>query len=213
LIRTRKDKSYDNDKVGVVNDESNGILPNSNNNILPNNVTDIDNFGGEGENACKKLKMDNTVSANSSAVECSFKSVRRPSVLEENCSLSASKDLEPNQESVAKEEVSEGHSVVDNERSISSEQQSESCKEHKLGMEENIEGHSFVDDERSISNEHQPESHKEHHKTEEGSYTSLDIGEEYHDPTCTECKRAWKIPKKSELIMYLHAHAYKVFSL
>lgn len=48
---------------------------------------------------------------------------------------------------------------------------------------------------------------------EEESYTSLDIGEQYHDPTCTECKRAWKVPKKSELVMYLHAHAYKVWIL
>ncbi|XP_066934880.1 pseudouridylate synthase RPUSD2-like [Clytia hemisphaerica] len=44
---------------------------------------------------------------------------------------------------------------------------------------------------------------------EEESYTSLDIGEQYHDPTCTECKRAWKLPKQSELVMYLHAHSYK----
>ena len=51
---------------------------------------------------------------------------------------------------------------------------------------------------------------EKHQEEEEESYTSLDIGEKYHDPTCTECKRAWKVPKKSELVMYLHAHAYKV---
>ena len=42
------------------------------------------------------------------------------------------------------------------------------------------------------------------------SYTSMDIGKEYYDESCTECKRTWKEPFQSELIMYLHALNYKV---
>lgn len=42
------------------------------------------------------------------------------------------------------------------------------------------------------------------------TYTSLDLGKEYFDSSCTECKRSWKEPSKGELVMYLHALKYKV---
>lgn len=44
------------------------------------------------------------------------------------------------------------------------------------------------------------------------TYTSLDLGEEYYDSSCTECKRSWKAPLKQELVMYLHALTYKVYN-
>lgn len=40
-------------------------------------------------------------------------------------------------------------------------------------------------------------------------YMSRDLGEEYYDEDCTECKKKWKEPFQSELVMYLHAYLYK----
>lgn len=40
-------------------------------------------------------------------------------------------------------------------------------------------------------------------------YTSRDIGEQYHDDTCTQCRKVWIEPTKLELVMYLHAMNYK----
>lgn len=42
------------------------------------------------------------------------------------------------------------------------------------------------------------------------TYTSRELGEQYFDEDCTECKRTWKEPFLSELVMYLHAYSYKV---
>jgi len=41
------------------------------------------------------------------------------------------------------------------------------------------------------------------------TYTSADIGEEYVDADCSDCKRTWKQPLPSELQIYLHALCYK----
>lgn len=41
------------------------------------------------------------------------------------------------------------------------------------------------------------------------SYTSLDIGEQYVDSDCSDCKRTWKQPLLSEMVMYLHSLHYK----
>jgi len=41
------------------------------------------------------------------------------------------------------------------------------------------------------------------------SYTSQDIGEEYVDNECSDCKRIWKEPLLSEMVMYLHSWLYK----
>lgn len=41
------------------------------------------------------------------------------------------------------------------------------------------------------------------------SYTSSDIGEEYVDSDCSDCKRIWKQPLISDMVMYLHSWHYK----
>ena len=46
--------------------------------------------------------------------------------------------------------------------------------------------------------------------TGHATYTSRELGEQYFDEDCTECKRTWKEPFLSELVMYLHAYSYKV---
>uniref|UniRef100_T2MAD7 Pseudouridine synthase n=1 Tax=Hydra vulgaris TaxID=6087 RepID=T2MAD7_HYDVU len=40
-------------------------------------------------------------------------------------------------------------------------------------------------------------------------YTSSDLGMEYFDAECTDCKRKWKEPSKDELSIFLHAVTYK----
>ena len=104
MIRTRKDKSYDDEKVGVSNDnQTNDILPN-------NNTTDnIDGGSSCGENACKKFKMDNTDIIKSSVGETS-----KSTDEQEKSSIPASEhlELESNQETGTKESA-EGPSVVD----------------------------------------------------------------------------------------------------
>jgi len=40
-------------------------------------------------------------------------------------------------------------------------------------------------------------------------YTTSDIGDEYVDKDCNDCKKTWKQPFPSELLMYYHALSYK----
>ena len=65
----------------------------------------------------------------------------------------------------------------------------------------------------NVTNNEQINESPSNRGTGHTTYTSRELGEQYFDEDCTECKRTWKEPFLSELVMYLHAYSYKVSAL
>ena len=61
-----------------------------------------------------------------------------------------------------------------------------------------------------VIKEDNTKSFKENINSPTKLYTSSDLGMEYFDADCTDCKRKWKEPSKDELSIFLHAVKYKV---
>ena len=194
MIRTRKDKSYDEQ---TYQNDTNKELKTEKNPLHP----------------FKKIKKENTTTESSNNEQLTNLSLlqSRDQVTEQTATVGECQDSDKTYEKGNDDNVTKlGESEMleddksnhkEKECKVSGEEIGESdlmeSERHNKVHKIKIEGYE--------SNEMEGEGEEE-----EESYTSMDIGAEYHDPTCTECRRAWKVPKKSELVMYLHAHAYKV---
>jgi len=233
LIRTRKDKSYDDATGGQDENRATATSENDNNNHRQSKKLKTEDGGSVKVKTEITSNPSNSIDADAnqnSKVQngCSLKGVRETDNIKTNgtsdklshLNIQKANSTECETNSTTESETSAMENKVKDLSTLKYEENS-----NKESAAENIEGSSGKEGEGKLTKrdfenittttesnwkrEETTAMEYEIEEEEEESYTSLDIGEQYHDPTCTDCKRAWKVPKQSELVMYLHAHSYK----
>ena len=240
LIRTRKDKSYDDGSSQDENNVRGTATSESDNNPHQSKKLKTENGScvevKKGISSSSSNKIDNSIqdnkienndpleefketdNLNSGVEEMSCisegptqEAVQKTNSTEEYTSMecegdSATENKTFVMESEIKQTEQDAPPQIESEDSTKESKENTSTEKSKYNSATEEKAETYAAENREENSAREGEAEEE----EEESYTSLDIGEEYHDPTCTECKRAWKVPKQNELVMYLHAHSYKV---